>query len=56
MFLLHIFMCEDCVEEHLRNTQSVSCYCKCHSSSVDEKEFINRYQIVMKALAEERRT
>lgn len=34
--LLRLFMCEQCVEDHARNTQSISCYCDCHSSRRDD--------------------
>jgi hypothetical protein len=28
--------CDDCLDEHLENPQSVSCYCSCHNSRLDE--------------------
>lgn len=30
------FVCPECIEDHARNTQSVSCYCRCHSSRRDD--------------------
>lgn len=28
--------CDECLDEHFENPQSVSCYCRCHDSERDE--------------------
>ncbi len=33
---LALFFCEQCIDQHGRNPQSVSCYCSCHDSRRDE--------------------
>ncbi len=44
------FMCVECLDEHGQNTQSISCYCRCHSSSRDEKEWPARREQLREAL------
>lgn len=37
--VLRLFFCDQCVDEHGENTQVVSCYCDCHSSSRDKQRW-----------------
>jgi len=52
--ILHLFLCEECAENHLQNTQSVSCYCPCHSSAYDDAHWQEHLPLVMTALRKER--
>lgn len=49
---LRLLLCAQCIEEHVRNTQSISCYCDCHSSSRDEEHWPEHEQLVRAALEE----
>lgn len=48
--LLKLLLCEECVEEHVRNTQSISCYCACHNSARDEANWQSVRDRILAAL------
>lgn len=50
--LLSLFFCEECVDTHGSNPQSVSCYCKCHHSIRDEARWLTVRRYVLAALRE----
>jgi len=50
MNLLRLFFCEECIDEHGENPQSVSCYCSCHSSPRDHDRWPKVREAVLKAL------
>jgi hypothetical protein len=49
---LRLLLCERCAEDHLSNTQSVSCYCDCHSSRRDEENLQQSLFLIRTALAQ----
>lgn len=48
--LLRKLLCEHCVAEHVSNTQSISCYCDCHSSVRDEQQYETTRAAILSAL------
>lgn len=54
-FLLRLFFCEHCFDEHGRNPQSVSCYCDCHDSTRDYDRWPLVREHVLKGLDDWRR-
>lgn len=47
---LLLLLCPNCVEAHIRNTQSISCYCDCHNSTRDEQQWEASRDLILEAL------